>query len=237
MSPGRPAARPRVPGGAEGGGAAAGHTGVRWPRVVALVCAALALYLLGRFAAHLLIEQFSLHVTARTEPLLHRTVMTATVAYVVLMAIPFTPGAEIGLSMLMIFGAKICFLVYVSTVLAVTLAYLAGRLLPARLAARAFGLVGLSRARDFAARLAPLSAEQRLAVLVQDSPARLLPFLVRHRYLALALLLNLPGNIVIGGGGGLALLAGMTRLFPFPAYLLTVALAVAPVPLIVFLAG
>jgi hypothetical protein len=159
--------------------------------------------------------------------------MTATVVYVVLMAMPFMPAAEIGFSMLVIFGARISFLVYVSTVVALTLAYLAGRLLPAELAAKAFGLMGLMKAQQFVARLAPLSAQDRLALLVRDPPAPWAPNLVRHRYLALAVLLNLPGNIVIGGGGGIALLAGMTRLFPFPAYLGTVALAVAPVPLIV----
>lgn len=36
------------------------------------------------------------------------------------------------------------------------------------------------------------------------------------RYVALAVLLNIPGNVVIGGGGGIAFAAGMTRLFSFP---------------------
>ena len=161
--------------------------------------------------------------------------MTATVIYIVLMALPFMPGVEIGLSMLMIFGAKIAFLVYVSTVAALTLAYLIGRFLPPELGAKAFDVVGLGRARDLAMRLAPLSAHQRMAVLTRESPARLFPYFVKHRFVALAVLLNLPGNVVIGGGGGIAMLAGMTRLFPLPAYLLTVALAVAPVPLIVSL--
>jgi len=51
----------------------------------------------------------------------------------------------------------------------------------------------------------------------------------RYRYLALAVLLNVPGNAVIGGGGGIAMLVGMTRLFSFPAYIATVVLAVSPV--------
>jgi hypothetical protein len=40
---------------------------------------------------------------------------------------------------------------------------------------------------------------------------------------------------VIGGGGGIALVAGLTRLFSLPAYVAAVAFAVAPVPLLVFL--
>jgi hypothetical protein len=45
--------------------------------------------------------------------------------------------------------------------------------------------------------------------------------------------LNLPGNTLLGGGGGIALMAGLSGLYPMPAYLTTVAIAVAPVPLLV----
>jgi hypothetical protein len=61
--------------------------------------------------------------------------------------------------------------------------------------------------------------------------------LVRHRYLALAFALNLPGNSLIGGGGGIALSAGMSGLYPMPAYLASVAVAVAPVPLLIALSA
>lgn len=60
-----------------------------------------------------------------------------------------------------------------------------------------------------------------------------MPRLLRHRYLALAVALNLPGNTLLGGGGGIALMAGLSGLYPMPAYLTTVAIAVAPVPLLV----
>lgn len=210
---------------------------VRWARLALLVSGAVGLYLLGEWVSQSLIGQFGLAMRPHNEPLLHRTVMTATALYIVFMAIPFMPAVEVGLSTLLIFGAKIAFLVYVSTVTALTLAFLAGRLLPAEFAAQAFGLIGVARAQGFANRLAPLSAQGRLALLLRDAPARWVPRLLRHRYLALAVLLNLPGNVVIGGGGGIAVVAGMTRLFTFPAYLLTVALAVSPVPLIIALTG
>jgi hypothetical protein len=211
--------------------------GIRWARIAIVIGGAVVLYLVGRWVSQILVSQFSLLMRPHNEPLLHRTIMTATVIYIILMAIPFTPAVEIGFSMLMIFGGKIAFLVYVSTVVALMLAYLAGRLVPAELAAKVFGLFGLVKAQGFANRLAPLSGQERLALLVRDSRARWVPRLVRHRYLALAVLLNLPGNVVVGGGGGIALAAGMTRLFTFPAYLFTVALAVAPVPLMIVLAG
>jgi hypothetical protein len=120
-------------------------------------------------------------------------------------------------------------------VTALTIAYLIGRLLPLRLIAGVFDLIGLTRARDFVARLSPLPADARLALVARDAPARFVACLVRFRYPAIAILFNIPGNVVIGGGGGIALAAGMTRLFSLPAYLATVALAVAPVPLIAFL--
>jgi hypothetical protein len=68
--------------------------------------------------------------------------------------------------------------------------------------------------------------------LSEKAPPGVLPFLLRHRFIALAVAINLPGNILIGGGGGIAMFAGMSGIFPFPMYLLTIVLAVAPVPLI-----
>jgi hypothetical protein len=61
------------------------------------------------------------------------------------------------------------------------------------------------------------------------------PFLVRHRFIALAIVLNIPGNIIIGGGGGIAMIAGMSGLYSLPRYLLTVAIAVAPIPFVISL--
>lgn len=208
---------------------------IRWGRAAILLCGALILYFSGRWISDELVHQFGLLMRPHNEPLLHRTIMTAMVVYIVLMAIPFMPAVEIGFSMLVIFGGKIALLVYASTILALTLAYALGRLIPARLAVRIFGLLGLARAQGLVRHLAPLSGQERLAFIERESRVRLVPHVVRHRFVMLAVLLNLPGNVVVGGGGGIALLAGMTRLFPFPTYLITVALAVAPVPLLIFL--
>jgi hypothetical protein len=54
-----------------------------------------------------------------------------------------------------------------------------------------------------------------------------------HRYLALAICLNVPGNAVVGGGGGLALLCGLSRQFDGRRFALTIALAVSPLPLLI----
>jgi len=85
--------------------------------------------------------------------------------------------------------------------------------------------------------MAPLDADARLRLLLARAPARVIPRLLRHPCLALALALNLPGNSLIGGGGGIALSAGISGLYPMRSYLATVAVAVAPVPLLFALAA
>ena len=47
----------------------------------------------------------------------------------------------------------------------------------------------------------------------------------------------MPGSGLIGGGGGICLLAGLTGVFAPRATFLTLALAVAPVPLLVWMTG
>lgn len=92
----------------------------------------------------------------------------------------------------------------------------------------------LERARRLVPELEPLDAEERFRFLARSTPSRIVPFLLRHRYLVLAVLFNVPGNAIIGGGGGIGLIAGMSRLFPFPKYVLLVCLAITPVPMLSF---
>jgi hypothetical protein len=84
--------------------------------------------------------------------------------------------------------------------------------------------------------LAPLSREQKLDFLLKTAPSRIVPFLLKHRFFMIAIILNLPGNALIGGGGGIGLIAGMSRMYPFPKYLFLVSVAITPLPLL-FLAG
>jgi hypothetical protein len=162
-------------------------------------------------------------------------VFGSAVLYVVLMALPFMPGIEIGLMLMAMLGVGGIVLVYLCTVLALSLSFLAGRLFPPRHVARALGWMRLERARRLVTELEPLSAEERFRFLARSTPSRIVPFLLRHRYLVLAVLFNVPGNAIIGGGGGIALIAGMSRLFPIPKYVLLVCLAITPVPLLFLL--
>lgn len=157
------------------------------------------------------------------------------IVYIVVAAVPFVPAAEIGLSLMMIAGPESAVLVYLGTVIALTMGYLAGRIVPAKVCATVFAFFGFRKARTLILEMAALDAKARADLLLARAPKRIVPALLRHRYLALALALSLPGNTVIGGGGGIAMSAGMSGLYPMPAYLLTVAFAVAPVPVLFML--
>ena len=73
--------------------------------------------------------------------------------------------------------------------------------------------------------------------MIERSPKKFVPFLLKYRYLALLVVINAPGNIVIGGGGGIAMSAGMSRLFVPSLFLLTIAIAVSPIPLFLIIFG
>ncbi|NBC34788.1 MAG: hypothetical protein GVY13_19115 [Alphaproteobacteria bacterium] len=184
-----------------------------------------------------LMQFATLDIRPSTERQIHAMIMTVAGLYLLASAVPFVPGAEIGLALILAFGTPIILLVYGAMIAALTLSYAIGRLVPASAIAAVFRGLGLQRARTLVEDLAPLTGEERLQRLIARAPRRIVPFLLRHRYVALALAFNLPGNSLVGGGGGIALAAGMSRLFPAPAYLLTIALAVAPVPLFFLLTG
>lgn len=158
-------------------------------------------------------------------------------AYLLASALPFVPGAEIGLALIVTLGAPVAPLVYLCMVAALALAFLAGRLVPPRLLAAGFAALRMERAAALVRETEGLDPEARRARFAARAPHRLLPVLLRHPYLALALALNLPGNALLGGGGGLALAAGMSGVYRLLPTLVTILLAVAPFPALVLLTG
>ena len=158
-------------------------------------------------------------------------------SYALLIAVPFMPGIEIGISLLLLKGATIAPLVYAATILGLLIAFAAGRCLPHKWLHDLLADLRLKRACLLVNRLAPMSHEERLAHLTARLPAWLMPLVGPWRYPLLAALINIPGNAVIGGGGGIAFTAGFSRLFHPGWTALTFALAVAPVPLTVWLSG
>ncbi len=157
--------------------------------------------------------------------------------YAILLAIPFMPGMEIGVSLLVAHGAMAAPLVYGATFLGLGLSYFLGALFAERLPCGFLERLGLIRACAFIDEIRTLNREQRLQRMQESLPQWAGKWLLGHRYLLLALVLNLPGNGIIGGGGGIMMMAGMSRLFSFPMVAITVALATAPVPIAVWFLG
>lgn len=162
-------------------------------------------------------------------------IAVATLAYMVALALPFVPGVEIGLTIIMVFGAFGAMVVYAATIGALGFAFAAGRLIPAHIFA------GLLQRSGVAIPDEPLDAAMRRVAAGARAGrgrwARVAARLLAYRYLALGVALNLPGNSVLGGGGGIALLCGASRQFRWYWFVLTVAVATAPVPLLVVIGG
>ena len=159
------------------------------------------------------------------------------IVYGVLIAIPFVPGVEIGVFLLITLGAPVAPYVYLATLTGLSASYLVGRFVPVSQMCRLLGGIGLHRACAFMLRVDALDQDKRLALIKDHAPAWIAPSLLRYRYLVIALGLNLPGNALIGGGGGIALMAGLSRIFSPLATILTIAVAVSPVALAVYAFG
>ncbi len=181
-----------------------------------------------------IVSWLDLSLLPHTEDLLNRAIIAGTAAYIVLMAIPFVPGAEIGLTLLAVLGGAIAPLVYLATATSLMLAYFIGRLLPASLLHRGLSSLGLTRAAEFVEEAARMSPEDFQFRLTSVSAPRILKPLIRFRYVALALAINMPGNVLLGGGGGIAMMAGLSRFFEPLPFLLTILIAVLPVPLLFY---
>lgn len=201
----------------------------RWIFRLALVAALLV-------GLHLLAGRAGWHIEMELQPMHERMgfslLIIAVGAYILFMMLPFVPGMEIGLGIIMIFGNQGVIVVYFATVAALVLSFLVGRLIPFEVISRILGWLHLERAQRLLGQIDPADPLEGLNQIVQKAPARVLPFLLRHRYLAVAIALNLPGNSFIGGGGGIGMVAGMSRMFRFDAYLLMIGIAVSPVPII-----
>ncbi len=206
---------------------------IRYLKILLFVAIVLALNLGGTWLTH----QIDFQLFPRHEPWLHGIVMGSVALYVLLMAIPFMPGIEIGLALMILLGNKGAILIYLCTVVALSISFLIGSKIPPRIIYRLLDWLQLDRASSLVRQLEPLNPQERLTLLHQKSPAKIAPFLLRHRYLAIAIALNLPGNALIGGGGGIGLVVGMSKIVPFHTYLVLVAIAVAPVPLLFFIQG
>lgn len=161
-------------------------------------------------------------------------IVSALLLYTLTSALPFVPGAEIGLMLMICFGKPLIVPVYLCMVAALILAYLAGRFVPLPAVSRGFALIGLKKASDLALRLAEGGSVIGGIGPCHTWQGRIVSMLLKNRFLALIVLLNVPGNSVAGGGGGIAFAAGTSALYPMRGFVLAILVAIAPVPLIFY---
>ncbi|SEK68176.1 hypothetical protein SAMN05443999_10260 [Roseovarius azorensis] len=159
------------------------------------------------------------------------------VIYALLIAIPFVPGVEIGLGVLAVSGPEMAPLVWLATASGLTLAYMVGCKVPYRWLHRFLLDMHLTGACRLLERFEGMRPEERAALMQSLLPARYFGWVIRYRYVNMAVLINIPGNSLIGGGGGIALLSGLSGMFRPAWTMLTIAVATAPVPLAIWLFG
>lgn len=153
--------------------------------------------------------------------------------YVLALALPFVPGVEFGLLLMVLFGREGVIAAYVATIVGLSLAYLVAQTVPNRITLRWMNKLGLSDAANN-----PKDAIDAIVVgrsATKGAAARLGKLLLSHRHLTLAVCLNLPGNSVLGGGGGIAALCGLSKQFHWWRYILTLIVATSPLPLLVLI--
>lgn len=151
-------------------------------------------------------------------------VLTA-VAYALLLAVPFVPGVELGWFIIGVFGKPGLTAAWLSTMAGLSLS---------------FTLAHTFRHHPLLERLS-----QSREALLEAEPATLPPmrralrygvcFYVKHPYLFVFLTLNIPGNWVIGGGGGIAAMTGLAPGIQYWRFLLVSAIATGIVPLLLWL--
>ena len=153
------------------------------------------------------------------------------IAYLLLLALPFVPGIELALLIMVIFGRDGVMAAYLATIGGLCLAYAAARSLPNHMTSRWMRRLGLSDAAEDPG--AAINGMVANAGGAGRWAGKFRSILLDHRYFTLAACLNLPGNSVLGGGGGIAFLCGLSGQFHWRRFILTVVLATAPIPLLV----
>ncbi len=191
------------------------------------------LIVLGHAVSHLELHEARALIEQARGGMGENTLLICAGMYALLLAFPFVPGLELGLLMMSMFGREGALVVYAATVLGLNLAFVVGRWLPRPRLGE--GIAASSVREDAAAPSASLDDMLGRLAVGRRLPRRLLGLVSRYRYLAVAVLLNLPGNSALGGGGGIALACGLGRLLRWPGFLLATALATLPVPLLALL--
>jgi len=188
------------------------------------------------YGGSLVLERMNFQLWPEHENIVVTALWISILIYILWMTTPFVPGIELGLALMVMLGTKGVILVYLCTLCSLLLSFVIGRLIPLKAFSRFLGWMHLSKAKNLILQLEPLNSGEKIEFLLKSVPSSILPHLLKHRYLLIAICLNLPGNTLIGGGGGISLIAGMSGLYSLPKYILIVSFAITPIPLL-FLFG
>ncbi|XKH01579.1 hypothetical protein LG325_02045 [Marinobacter nauticus] len=201
---------------------------------VCMIFVWVTLLVLGHSLSHMGFHDSQSMLLSMRDSLGPITIVLFVIVYGLVLAMPFLPGVELGLLIMAVFGPAGAVAAYVATFGGLMLAFGVGRTLPEHVVMMWLGRVGVALPQGGMA----AAVDRMIKPKTMDlSPSRrLVAILMNHRYLSLAVGLNFPGNAALGGGGGVALLCGVSRQFSFRAFALTLAIAISPVPMLV-LAG
>lgn len=143
--------------------------------------------------------------------------------YTLILAIPFMPSVEFGWLIMALFGIPGILGAWVATWLGLLLGFTLGRLFePTPWYQRRLALINKRMHRH--------ESENATGWL-----ARVIGLSRKHPFLFIALALNVPGNWVIGGGGGVALLASLVLQLRWWRFLLVVIPATGFIPMLLLL--
>lgn len=209
--------------------------GPTWAITVVKLSVIVLLIILANVETSWLIARLEIQIWPEHLEIVDRAVLIGVILYIGLMATPFLPGIELGLALMTLLGPKGVVVIYISTLVALTISFGLGRLFPAHLLVSLLRWLNLRRAAALLKSFDAIPSEKRLEYLAEKAPTRTIPALLKRRNLLLALLLNVPGNALIGGGGGIAMMAGISRLYSFPMYFFLISVAILPGPILVML--
>lgn len=204
------------------------------PRAVLAIAIWLALLVLGHHLSHLDAGTVRATLVDLRAGMGMGALLACALMLAVLLGLPFVPSVEMGLMMMAVFGREGAVAAWLATVAGLSMAHAAGRYMPPDRVQHWLDRYGLGPEDGDSGKSRVTGLLARLH-LSKDKARRIGVFLLGHRYLLFAALINMPGNSVLGGGGGIALVGGFARLYSWPGFLLTVALASLPIPLLAFL--
>jgi hypothetical protein len=156
--------------------------------------------------------------------------LMAGIVYVILLSIPFFPGVELAWMVILLFGKDAVIMIYLLTLIGLGLSFGFGRWFEKSWLTKSLDIPKLKENLKKRTEWTKKRIADRLPVSLLKKQSN--PFLFNSRYFIIAILINLPGNTIIGGGGGIALLCGMNRSFSWKGFILTIAIASSPIPLL-----